>query len=187
MQNIPLWGKIVGGCSILVLVFLLIAGCSAIAFVATKNDTTASPNPTVSEEDPSTDPDPAPEKPTTEEPVVPDEPDLDTTDGINTCIPDQDQAMAEVVASVTSADVTIFADEVYMVAEDSNLDSFYIVAGSDVGLLLVYTTMVDGEPMAFAANQTTYDYTLLDYPENHGAPEIDTDSDAYKVAEGCVS
>ena len=188
MQKIPLWGKIVGGCSILLLVFLFIAGCSAVVFVASNDGSSPTSEPTASgEKDPTTDPDPAPEKPTTDDPVVPDEPDLDTTDGINTCVPDQDQAMAEVVASITSADVTIYADQVYMVAEDSNLDSFYIVAGSDAGLLLVYTTMIDGEPVAFAANQTTYDYTLLDYPENHGAPAIDTDSDTYKVAMGCVS
>lgn len=190
MQKIPLWGKIVGGCSILLIVFLFIAGCSAVVFVASNDGSSPTSEPTSSEEkNPTTEEPTASEEedPTTEETVAPDEPDLDTTGGINTCIPDQDQAMAEVVASVTSSDVTIFTDEVYMVAEDANLDSFYIVAGSDAGLLFIYTTMVDGEPSAFAANQTTYDFTLLDYPENHGAPAIDTDSDTYKVAEGCVS
>lgn len=174
MSKIPLWGKIVGGCSILVVLFLLIAGCAAIFMVAS-ND---SPEPTSA--------------PTVTVPVtiVPEalEPEVDTTGMINTCIPDQDQAMAEVVASITSADVTIYADQVYMVAEDANLESFYIVAGSDAGLIMIYTTIDDsGDPTAYAANNTAYDYTALYFPEDLGAPAIDTESETYKVAEGCVA
>lgn len=185
MSKIPLWGKIVGGCSILVVLLLLIAGCTAI-FVVASND---SPEPTSAPETTTTAPetsDPTTE-PETEEPVTT-EPEVDTTGMINTCIPDQDQAMAEVVASVTSSDVTIYTDQVYMVAEDIDLTGFYIVAGSDVGLIMIYTsTNVNGDPTAYAANEVAYIYTLLEYPEELGAPAIDTESDAYKVAEGCVS
>lgn len=190
MSKIPLWGKIVGGCSILVVLFLLIAGCTAI-FVVASND---SPEPTsgpVVTEPVTTEPEtqePVTTEPETEDPTTEAEPEVDTTGMINTCIPDQDQAMAEVVASITSSDVTIYTDQVYMVAEDSNLDAFYIVAGSDAGTIIIYTdTNVNGEPMAYAGNGIAHDYTALSYPEELGAPAIDTDSDAYKVAEGCVA
>lgn len=181
MKQIPLWGKIVGGCTLLIVFALLIGGCSVLAFVAGSG----SPEPTSSPETSEiTEPTPTEE----EEPVITEESEVDTAGGINTCIPDQDHAMAEVVASVTSADVSIYTDQVYLVAEDADLNSFYIVAGSDAGLILIYTTAnVNGDPMSYAANQTAYDYTLLRYPEELGGQPIDTESDAYRVAESCVS
>lgn len=190
MSKIPLWGKIVGGCSILVVLLLLIVGCAAI-FVVASND---SPEPTSAPavtEPVTTEPEaqePVTTEPETEDPTTEAEPEVDTTGMINTCIPDQDQAMAEVVASITSADVTIYTDQVYMVAEDDNLNAFYIVAGSDAGTIIIYTsTNVNGDPTAYAANEVAYIYTLLEYPESLGAPEIDTNSEAFKVAEGCVA
>lgn len=180
MKQIPLWGKIVGGCSILIVLALLIGGCSVLAFVAGSG----SPEPTLSPETSEiTEP-----TPTEEETVVTEDPEVGTAGGINTCIPDQDRVMADIVASVTRSDVTIYTNQVYMVVEDAGLNSFYIVAGSDVGLILIYTAAnVNGDPMEYAANQTAYDYTLLWYPEELGGQPIDTESVTYKVAEGCVS
>lgn len=185
MKQIPLWGKIVGGCTLLIVLALIIGGCSVLAFVAGSD----SPEPTSSPETSETT-EPAPTEEDTPSPTVTEEeePEVDTAGGINTCIPDQDRAMAEVVASVTSSDVTIYTDQVYVVAEDADLNSFYIVAGSDAGIILIYTTLdANGEPMAYAANQIAYDYTLLGYPEELGGQPIDTESETYKVAEGCVS
>lgn len=181
MNKIPLWGKIAGGCGILLVFFLVIAGCTGIVALVSSN----SPEPTSAPE--TTASAPETEEETETETTVP-EPTTSSSSNINTCIPDQDQAMAEVVASITSADVTIYADQVYMVAEDDNLNGFYIVAGSDAGTIIIYTsTNVNGEPMSYAANDTAYDYTALYFPEDLGAPEIDKESETYKVAEGCVS
>ena len=187
MQKIPLWGKIVGGCSILlVLGLFVLGGCVAIVALTSDPEPTPTTSPETSE----------PVEPETEEPTetetetettVP-EPTTSSSSLVNTCLPDQDQAMAEVVASITSADVTIYTDQVYMVAEDDNLNGFYVVAGSDAGTIIIYTsTNVNGEPMSYAANDTAYDYTALYFPEDLGAPEIDKESETYKVAEGCVS
>ena len=181
MNKIPLWGKIAGGCGIILVLFLVIAGCTGIVAMVSSNspEPTSAPETTVSA--------PETEEETETETTVP-EPTTSGSSLINTCIPDQDQAMAEVVASITSADVTIYADQVYMVAEDDNLNGFYIVAGSDAGTIIIYTsTNVNGEPMSYAANDTAYDYTALYFPEDLGAPEIDKESETYKVAEGCVA
>ena len=181
MQKIPLWGKIAGGCGILLVFFLVIASCTGIVALVSSNspEPTSAPETTVSA--------PETETETETETTVP-EPTTSSSSLVNTCIPDQDQAMAEVVASITSADVTIYADQVYMVAEDDDLNGFYIVAGSDAGTIIIYTsTNVNGEPMSYAANDTAYDYTALYFPEDLGAPEIDKESETYKVAEGCVS
>lgn len=187
MNKIPLWGKIVGGCGLALVLALIIGGCSIILFTAgaKNNEPTASPETTTTQEEETPTETEEPEEPVTTEPEVT-EP--DTTGGINTCLPDQDQAMAEVVASFTYSDVTIYADQVYVVAEDASLDSFYVVAGSDVGTIIVYTTGASGtEPMAYAANDVTVENTALVYPEELGEDPIDLDSETYKVAEGCVS
>ena len=181
MQKIPLWGKIAGGCGILLVFFLVIAGCTGIVAMVSSNspEPTSAPETTVSV--------PETEEETETETTVP-EPTTSSSSLVNSCLPDQDQAMAEVVASITSADVTIYTDQVYMVAEDDNLNGFYVVAGSDAGTIIIYTsTNVNGEPMSYAANDTAYDYTALYFPEDLGAPEIDKESETYKVAEGCVS
>ena len=181
MNKIPLWGKIAGGCGIILVLFLVIAGCTGIVAMVSSNspEPTSAPETTVSA--------PETEEETETETTVP-EPTTSGSSLVNTCIPDQDQAMAELVASITSADVTIYADQVYMVAEDDDLNGFYIVAGSDAGTIIIYTsTNVNGEPMSYAANDTAYDYTALYFPEDLGAPEIDKESETYKVAEGCVS
>lgn len=181
MNKIPLWGKIAGGCGILLVFFLVIAGCTGIVALVSSNspEPTSAPETTVSA--------PETEEETESETTVP-EPTTSGSSLVNTCIPDQDQAMAELVASITSADVTIYADQVYMVAEDDDLNGFYIVAGSDAGTIIIYTsTNVNGEPMSYAANDTAYDYTALYFPEDLGAPEIDKESETYKVAEGCVA
>lgn len=181
MNKIPLWGKIAGGCGIILVLFLVIAGCTGIVAMVSSNspEPTSAPETTVSA--------PETEEETETETTVP-EPTTSGSSLVNTCIPDQDQAMAELVASITSADVTIYADQVYMVAEDDDLNGFYIVAGSDAGTIIIYTsTNVNGEPMSYAANDTAYDYTALYFPEDLGAPEIDKESETYKVAEGCVA
>ena len=185
MNKIPLWGKIAGGCGILLVFFLVIAGCTGIVALVSSN----SPEPTSAPETTASAPETEEETETeTETETTVPEPTTSGSSLVNTCIPDQDQAMAEVVASITSADVTIYADQVYMVAEDDDLNGFYIVAGSDAGTIIIYTsTNVNGEPMSYAANDTAYDYTALYYPEDLGAPEIDKESETYKVAEGCVS
>ena len=181
MNKIPLWGKIAGGCGIILVLFLVIAGCTGIVAMVSSNspEPTSAPETTVSA--------PETEEETETETTVP-EPTTSGSSLVNTCILDQDQAMAELVASITSADVTIYADQVYMVAEDDDLNGFYIVAGSDAGTIIIYTsTNVNGEPMSYAANDTAYDYTALYFPEDLGAPEIDKESETYKVAEGCVA
>lgn len=186
MRNIPLWGKIAGGCGILLVLFLLFAGFVGIFLLASSNgpEPTSSPETTTSQEEETEEETPTP----TEETTVPEEPEVDATGVVNTCIPDQDQAMAEVVAAFTSSDVTIYADEVYVVAVDEEISSFYVVAGSDVGTIIIYIEGSDtDEPMGYAANDIAYDYTQLVYPEDLGAEPIDTESESFQVAEGCVS
>lgn len=181
MNKIPLWGKIAGGCGILLVFFLVIAGCTGIVALVSSNSPEPASAPETTASAPET------EEETEMETTVP-EPTTSSSSLINTCIPDQDQAMAEVVASIASADVTIYTDQVYMVTEDDNLNGFYVVAGSDAGTIIIYlSTNVNGDTMAYAANDTAYDYTALSFPEDLGAPEIDKESETYKVAEGCVS
>ena len=192
MKNIPLWGKITGGCALIFVFLLIVGGCvGLVAVVTSTSDPVASPTveePLTTEVEPTEDP--TTETEPTEEPTTEPEPTEDVVHptNINTCVPDQDQAMAEVVASITSADVTIYTDQVFIVPADSTLDNFYVVAGSDVGTIILFnSTNINGDPMAYAANETAYTYTALVYPEELGAPPIDTESEAFKVAEGCVS
>lgn len=61
----------------------------------------------------------------------------------------------------------------------------YLVAESDGSPLIVYVDSLDF--LIYAANSTAYESSWLFYPEDEGHEPIDTDSDPYKVAEGCVS
>lgn len=196
MQNIPLWGKIVGGCSILlVLGLFVLGGCVAIVAVTSDPKPTPTSSPETSEPVETTPAEPETTEPTeteketpSEEPTtVEEEPEPSSEVPVNTCVPDVDMLMAETIATYVYSDVTIFTDQVYVVAESEDLSDFYIVAGSSAGTLIFYITDESGEPMGYAANEAAWDSSVLDYPENLGAPAIDTNSETYKVAEGCVS
>lgn len=191
MQKIPLWGKIVGGCSILlVLGLFVLGGCVAIVALTSDPEPTPTSSPETSEpvEPDTEDPNETEKETPSEEPTTLEEESEPSSDlPVNTCVPDVDMLMAETIAEYVYSDVTIFTDQVYVVAESEDLSDFYIVAGSSAGTLIFYITDESGQPMGYAANEATRDSSLLDYPENLGAPEIDTDSEAYKVAEGCVS
>lgn len=196
MSKIPLWGKIVGGCSILlVLGLFVLGGCVALVAVTsdpeptpTTSPETSEPVETTPEESETAEPtETEKETPTEEATTLEEEPDPSSGIPVNTCVPDVDMIMAETIASYVFSDVTIFTDQVYFVAESEDLSDFYIVAGSSAGTLIFYSTDESGEPMGYAANEAAWDSSILDYPDNLGAPAIDTDSDAYKVAEGCVS
>lgn len=195
MQNIPLWGKIVGGCSILlVLGLFVLGGCVALVAVTSGPEPAPTSSPETSEPVDTTPADPETTEPTeteketpSEEPTtVEEEPEPTNGVPVNTCVPDVDMLMAESIAAYVYSDVTIFTDQVYVVAETEDLSDFYIVAGSSAGTLIFYITDESGESMGYAANEATWDNSVLDYPENLGAPAIDTNSETYKVAEGCV-
>lgn len=193
MQKIPLWGKIVGGCSILlVLGLFVLGGCVAIVAVTSDPEPTPTSSPETSEPVETTPEEPEPtetekETPSEEPTTVEEEPEPSSDVPVNTCVPDVDMLMAETIATYVYSDVTIFTDQVYVVAESEDLSDFYIVAGSSAGTLIFYITDESGEPMGYAANEAAWDSSVLDYPENLGAPAIDTNSEAYKVSEGCVS
>ena len=196
MQKIPLWGKIVGGCSILlVLGLFVLGGCVALVAVTSGPEPAPTSSPETSEPVETTPAEPETTEPTeteketpSEEPTtVEEEPEPSNGVPVNTCVPDVDMLMAESIAAYVYSDVTIFTDQVYVVAESEDLSDFYIVAGSSAGTLLFYITDESGEPMGYAANEATWDSSILDYPENLGAPAIDTNSETYKVAEGCVA
>ena len=196
MQNIPLWGKIVGGCSILlVLGLFVLGGCVALVAVTsdpkptpTSSPETSEPVETTPEEPETTEPTETEKETPSEEPTtVEEEPEPSNAIAVNTCVPDVDMLMAESIATYVYSDVTIFTDQVYVVAETEDLSDFYIVAGSSAGTLIFYITDESGESMGYAANEAAWDSSVLDYPENLGAPAIDTNSETFKVAEGCVS
>lgn len=189
MQKIPLWGKIVGGCSILlVLGLFVLGGCIAVVAVTSDPEPTPTSSPETSEPVETTPEEPIEtekETPSEDPTTVAEEPEPSSGIAVNTCVPDVDMLMAESVATYVYSDVTIFTDQVYVVAESEDLSNFYIVAGSSAGTLIFYITDESGEPMGYAANAATWDSSVLDYPENLGAPAIDTNSETYKVALGC--
>lgn len=197
MNKIPLWGKIVGGCSILLVLGLFaLGGCVALVALTSDPESTPTSSPETSEPVETTPAEPETESPTTEpekdtpseEPTtIAEDPEISNGLPVNSCVPDVDMFMAESIAAYIYSDVTIFTDQVYVVAESEDLSDFYIVAGSSAGTLLFYITDESGEPMGYAANEAAWDNSILDYPENLGAPAIDTNSETYKVAEGCVS
>ena len=196
MQKIPLWGKIVGGCSILlVLGLFVLGGCVALVAVTSGPEPAPTSSPETSEPVETTPAEPETTEPTeteketpSEEPTtVEEEPEPSNGVPVNTCVPDVDMLMAESIATYVYSDVTIFTDQVYVVAESEDLSDFYIVAGSSAGTLLFYITDESGESMGYAANEAAWVNSVLDYPENLGAPAIDTSSETYTVAEGCVA
>lgn len=73
--------------------------------------------------------------------------------------------------------------------------STYVVADSDTTGYIITETL-NGPSIVYvdtytyqisAANDVAYDNTYLVYPEDDGLEPIDTDSEAFQVAEGCVS
>ena len=188
MNKIPLWGKIVGGCSILLVLGLFaLGGCVALVALTSDPESTPTSSPETSEPVETTPAEPEKETPSEEPTTIAEDPEPSNGVPVNTCVPDVDMLMAESIATYVYSDVTIFTDQVYVVAESEDLSDFYIVAGSSAGTLLFYITDESGEPMGYAANEASWDNSILDYPENLGAPAIDNNSEAFKVAEGCVS
>lgn len=63
----------------------------------------------------------------------------------------------------------------------------YVVSPSSEGPAILYVNSDDY--VVASANDVAYDYSYLPFPEEQGVglDPIDTDSEAFKVAEGCVS